>query len=1187
MCDRESGLDVKVTHNAVFRARCHHCDRMKSLTSKRTTALLAAAALLAALLSCSSRSKVPERESAAYIQAVNTFYVGLAALQVGDDVHAQDALAEFVKQAPGEPAGWGNWGVLALRQRNYDVAAERLQKAHDLAPTNDHIEYLQGLLESERGNSAAAIDHFRKAEELNPQNLHAAYALAQETERQGGANGEAEVQNTIEGILASHPDNLAALVESARVAAKRGDDKTLKSAVARISALSADWPPEAKQQLTELQTTMSSSGARAAGTRTVFLKNVLMRVPEYRLSLAALKAPPGDEAQPLTHLLKMESPPFEPAPPDTSISFSPEALPDGVPGHWEWIGSVPLGINGTPTAVVADAHKVHLTSGPTLAFPGGATNTPPSADGILGIDFNYDFKTDLVLAGAGGVRFFRQDSPSAFSDVTAATRLPRPVLDAKYLGAWAADIEADGDLDVVMGTPSGSPTVLRNNGDGTFAVIHPFSGVSGLTSFAWADLDGDGNPDASLIDGAGHLHVFTNLRTGQFKERPLPADLPEIKAIATADMNNDGILDLLAVQTDGKIIALSDKDDKSWNGITLVTVPDAANFLKDDVRLRVADLDNNGSLDLILARVSGTNAQNGALIWLGDGTGQFEPIHSQTASRVFDAADLNGDGRLDVLGINNDGSAQLAINHGSKHYHWEVIRPHAKQAAGDQRMNPFGVGGEIEVRSSLLVQKQPITGPLLHFGLGNQDRVNVARIVWPNGSVRAEFDLKADQEIVTEQRLKGSCPFLFAYNGKQVQFVKDAVPWSSAIGLKINTIGTARVEATEEWYKIGPNELAPHDGYYDLRFTAELWETYYYDYLNLMTVDHPAGTDIFVDERFVIPPAKLAITAVETPHPIARAMDDDGTDVTDILRDLDGNYLDTFGRGQYQGVTRDHYVEVDLGDDAPASGPLYLIAHGWMHPTDSSINVAIAQGHHEQAKGLSIEVPDGKGHWKVARPNLGFPAGRKKICLFDLTNLFRPGTPRKVRLRTNLEIYWDQMQWARGLSNVPLKIAHLSPGLADLHYRGYSVIKQANPSSPELPDYNHLEGTTQRYRDLTGYYTRYGDVRELLDKVDDRYVIMNSGDEMTLRFVEQPPPPSGWVRDYVIAGDGWIKDGDYNSTFSKTVLPLPYHAKNLYVTPPERLEDEWVYKHHPADWQTYQTRYVSDEVFENALRNAK
>ena len=61
-----------------------------------------------------------------------------------------------------------------------------------------------------------------------------------------------------------------------------------------------------------------------------------------------------------------------------------------------------------------------------------------------------------------------------------------------------------------------------------------------------------------------------------------------------------------------------------------------------------------------------------------------------------------------------------------------------------------------------------------------------------------------------------------------------------------------------------------------------------------------------------------------------------------------GKNLDTFGRGQYQGVARDHYVEVDLGDDAPKSGPLYLIARGWMHPTDSSVNVALSQGHHER-----------------------------------------------------------------------------------------------------------------------------------------------------------------------------------------------------------------------------------------------
>jgi hypothetical protein len=230
-------------------------------------------------------------------------------------------------------------------------------------------------------------------------------------------------------------------------------------------------------------------------------------------------------------------------------------------------------------------------------------------------------------------------------------------------------------------------------------------------------------------------------------------------------------------------------------------------------------------------------------------------------------------------------------------------------------------------------------------------------------------------------------------------------------------------------------------------------------------------------------------------------------------------------------------------------------------------------------------VPDGRGGWKVAKANLGFPAGRKKICLFDLSNVFRPGTPRRVRLRTNLEIYWDSIEWAQGLPNTALKITRIDPSVADLHYRGYSVMNQANPSSPEIPDYNHMEGSKQRWRDLVGYYTRYGDVRELLAHVDDRYVIMNSGDEMTFRFAEQPPPPAGWVRDYVIVGDGWIKDGDYNSTFGKTVLPLPYHAKNEYTTPPGRLEDEWVYRHHPEDWETYQTRYVSDEVFQGALRS--
>ena len=151
---------------------------------------------------------------------------------------------------------------------------------------------------------------------------------------------------------------------------------------------------------------------------------------------------------------------------------------------------------------------------------------------------------------------------------------------------------------------------------------------------------------------------------------------------------------------------------------------------------------------------------------------------------------------------------------------------------------------------------------------------------------------------------------------------------------------------------------------------------------------------------------------------------------------------------------------------------------------------------------------------------------------------------------------------------------------------GCSEIYKANVSSPEIPEYNHLMATTQIWQDLTGYYTRYGDVRPLLRKVDDRYVIMNAGDELSLRFAELPPPPSGWVRDYVLAGDGWVKDGDYNTYDSATVLPLPYHARRIYDTPPKPLEDEWEYRHHRQDWETYQTRYVTPKNFEDALRSS-
>jgi hypothetical protein len=536
--------------------------------------------------------------------------------------------------------------------------------------------------------------------------------------------------------------------------------------------------------------------------------------------------------------------------------------------------------------------------------------------------------------------------------------------------------------------------------------------------------------------------------------------------------------------------------------------------------------------------------------------------------RIVAAADLTGDGTLDLLTLAADGRHQIAAGATTKDYQWMELRPRARNVAGDKRVNSYGIGGAVEIRAGLLYQKQPIEGAVVHIGLGKQREADVARITWPNGALQAEFELKVDTPVVFDQRLEGSCPWLFAFDGSRMSFVTDLI-WRSPLGLRINAQDTGRVMQTEDWVRIRGDQLAERDGSYELSITAELWETHFFDGVSLLVVDHPAGTEVSVDERFAVPPPDPGIIETGPLHTVASATDDAGLDVT-------------FGRGAYQGITRDHYVELDLGD-APSDGPLYLVASVWIHPTDSSINVAVSQGSSPPPRGLRLEVPDAHGAWVVARPNLGFPAGKNKSVVVSLDGVFEPGAPRKVRLATNLEVYWDAMSWAEGTLSATFRTQRLAATTADLRYRGFSVVRQANASSPELPDYEALSGTAQRWADLVGFYTRFGDVRELIGAVDDRYVIMNAGDELALRFPAVPPPAEGWVRDFVLVSDGWVKDGNFNTTFSKTVLPLPLHDVADYTTPPRGLADDPAFRRHPEDWATYHTRYVAPDEIRHAM----
>jgi hypothetical protein len=742
----------------------------------------------------------------------------------------------------------------------------------------------------------------------------------------------------------------------------------------------------------------------------------------------------------------------------------------------------------------------------------------------------------------------------------------------------------DGDLDVIVAPRKKEPFVLRNNSDGTFKVVKLFPGVEGARAFVWADLDNDGAPDAAFLDAQGKLHVFANERSSQFRKRSVPEELGKLLALTAADVTDDGVFDLLALRTDGSVVRLSDKDmGQGWQTSELVRWPDMpSDTSPGDCRLLMADLDNNGSLDLVATAPGGTR------IWLSETADKWALLSASPEKTVLSIADVTGDGRLDLLSLSKEGKPLRLVNHGARSYHWQLVKPRAVpkgQASGDDRINSFGIGGEVELRTGTLVQKQIINAPVVHFGLGDKVRADTLRFVWTNGASQVEFAQDADQVVQVEQRLNQSCPFLFTYDGKGMQFVTDFL-WSTPLGLNINGQPKSSFTQTEEWIKVRGDQLVPRDGYYDVRITAELWEAHFFDYLSLRVVDHQADTEMFVDERCTSTPLPLQVHLTTPPRPVARARDEQGQDVTDLVRGTDGRYLDTFEGGQYQGVARDHWVEAELGEDIPGDGPLWLIAHGWTHPTDSSINLALSQGQHEQPRPLVLEVPDGKDGWKVEQPALGFPAGKNKTMLIRLDRGAGKDVIHRFRLRTNLEVYWDSLAYARGLDiGKARRSPPLDPETADLRYLGFLEMTQANESSPELPHYNRLVGTAPRWRDLIGFYTRFGDVRELLRTTDDRYVIMNAGDEIRLRFPVPPEPPPGWKRDFVWVSDGWTKDGNLNTGFSKTVLPLPYHKMKSYDRPPGRLEDDPVYQKFPEDWRIYHTRYVTPDVFEQGLRS--
>jgi hypothetical protein len=1137
--------------------------------------LIGAAALVFVLRSRGPSLPAPGSET--YEQMTRAFYWGLSALEVG---LLDDARQQFIKATtivPEEPAAWANLGLTLLRLGELEAAAAPIERALTLAPNNGEVVLLAARMEAARGRLDEAIVRLRRAVELDPEGPRARFALADELQRLNTAEADAEALALLDEIVRRAPNNLAALIERARIAGRRHDEMRLRSSREALATLSGAWPPQVLEQFKAFESAVGEKRFDDVARTATFLRNVLAPVPAFRESLAAVRTPTELIAEPFGRFLALVSPPVQPSPADPSIAYVAEAAGDVTASA---LLAVFPTIEASPILFATDATNLRRLDRPggTWPFPfrrGGSSDPPslPSPNALVALDWNHDFRTDVVIAGRAGLRLLLQDEKGGFSDATVKASSGAPVSDDVF-GVWAADIEMDGDIDVVVGAADGPPFVLRNNGDGTWRRIQPFLGVSQVRAFAWADLDQDADPDAMFLDGTGALHVFTNRQAGLFSPSAPLSGLAGVVAATVADVDADGTIDVLALESNGTVRKVS-WVNAGWTVAQIATWSGFAGGAPGTAQLTVADLDNNAALDLIAA-AAGTSH-----IWLADEKHHLNALPMMPEGEVFAAVDRNNDGRLDLAAVTMGHPVWLMAGGGTAKYHWKVIRPRGQATAGDQRINSFGVGGEISVRSGLTVQTQVMSGTPVHFGLGTRTGIDVARIVWPNGNAQAEFGTSVDDVIIAEQRLKGSCPWVFAWDGTRMSFVTDFL-WRSPLGLRINAQDTAGVSQTEDWVRIAGDQLRPREGVYDVRITAELWETHFFDHVSLLVVDHPADTEMFVDERFQPsqPPA-LVPRAMRLLGPVAHAHDEGGRDVTDVVAARDGRYLSTFAKGPYQGIAHEHFVEFDLGA-ATRADRLTLVASGWIYPTDSSINVAVGQGGIVKPSGLLLEALTDQGQWVVVNSDLGFPAGKNKTMLIDLTAV---GEAKRLRLRTNLEIYWDSLTLAQEVG-VSLRTRRLSPADAELRYRGYSETTSLRGNAPEIPNYERKAGVTQRWRDLVGYHTRFGNVNALLSAVDDRYVIMNAGDEMRLRFPEQPAPESGWRRDFVLIGDGWEKDGDYNTGFSQTVLPLPSHDRPAYgeARAPGRLEDDPVYQRHRADWEEYHTRWVTPGDFIRGLR---
>ena len=815
-------------------------------------------------------------------------------------------------------------------------------------------------------------------------------------------------------------------------------------------------------------------------------------------------------------------------------------------------------------------------------------------------DYDNDGKTDFAVCMSDGVHLFHNDGAGKFTDVTKSVGIKS---EPGCAALTFVDYDHDGDLDLHITGKSGTHNILwRNNGNSTFTDISKetaleLDGTSG--GAVTSDFNNDRAIDFVLAGGAKGASILLNPREGAFT--PLDGidftreHLSPAVGVVAFDFDKDGWMDLAFTHSGAPGISLW--RNKEGRGLERVALPDFG--WKSATGIATVDYDNDGWIDLVAV---GEGASGGEIRLLRNlGEGKFADVTKETKLDqvqltrpiAIAAANVSGNGAMDLVVTQAEGAPLLLKNEGAEKNGWIELD---LKALND---NKSAIGTKVEVYAGELAQKFEVSGASgylsqnalpVHAGLGSEKGADVVRLLWPTGVPQDEIKLdgRKTQQVAELDRRGSSCPILFAWNGKEYEFIADMIG-PGVVGHWVAP-GERDVPDPTEYLKVSGKSAKPRDGMLSFRFLEPMEETVYLDQVKLLAIDHPASYDVYPNERFAATPPfpEFGVVPVRNAHPPLGAWDDRGHDVLPLLAKRDRKYVTDFDAMPFAGFAKLHWVELDLGEWNPRL-PLRLILDGYtdyftatsMYAADQA-GVKVIPPYVEALEPGSCSAdsssssrdsgemnPVCAGKWVRVIEDMGFPAGLARTMVADLTGKLPAGT-RRIRIVNNLKIYWDAIGIEQTPEQKSLRVTEVSLAHATLDFLGFPKEIRLTPASDTKYSYAH-RSKTGPYARAAGNYTRYGDVKPLLGAADDRFAIFSSGEGVKLDFDARrlPALPAGWVRDYFFMADGFEKDMDFYAAHAFTVEPLPKHSMKPYpYAPGEEYPSDATHLGYELDYNT-------------------